>query len=79
MRIGLDVMGGDLAPDPILQGGFDALSLLDEGDRLVLFASARVPHAVESRARDAAGRRVAASFWFLGDPRAVGPRESDAS
>ena len=48
-------------------------------DRLVLFASARVPHAVESRARDAAGRRVAASFWFLGDPRAVGPRESDAS
>ena len=37
MRIGLDVMGGDLAPDPILQGGFDALPLLDEGDRLVFF------------------------------------------
>ena len=55
------------------------IRLFPTRDRLVLFASARVPHAVESRARDAAGRRVAASFWFLGDPRAVGPRESDAS
>lgn len=37
MRIGLDVMGGDLAPDPILKGGLDALSLFDEDDTLVLF------------------------------------------
>ena len=55
------------------------IHLFPKRDRLVLFASARVPHAVESRARDAVGRRVAASFWYLGDPRAVGPRESDAS
>ena len=39
-------------------------------DRLVLFASARVPHAVEPRARDAS-RRIAASFWFVGQPLAV--------
>ncbi len=51
MRIGLDVMGGDLAPDPILQGGFDALSLLDEGDRLVLFGDEDAMRA----AADAAG------------------------
>ena len=37
MRLGLDVMGGDLAPAPILEGGLAAVSSFDEGDRLVLF------------------------------------------
>lgn len=37
MRIGLDVMGGDLAPDPILQGGIDSIEFLEPEDRLVLF------------------------------------------
>ena len=36
MRIGLDVMGGDLAPDAILAGGLDAVGLLEDGDRMVL-------------------------------------------
>ncbi len=36
MRIGLDVMGGDYAPDAILAGGLDAVSLLKDGDRMVL-------------------------------------------
>ncbi|MDG2200295.1 MAG: phosphate acyltransferase PlsX [Phycisphaerales bacterium] len=45
MRIGLDVMGGDLAPDPILEGGFDALSLLDADDRLVFFGDEAVMQA----------------------------------
>jgi len=36
VRIGLDVMGGDLAPDAILAGGLDAVGLLEDGDRLVL-------------------------------------------
>lgn len=42
MRIGLDVMGGDLAPDPILQGGLDSLEFLEPDDRLVLFGDTNI-------------------------------------
>jgi len=35
MRIAIDVMGGDHAPDAILDGALDALSLLAEDDRLI--------------------------------------------
>jgi glycerol-3-phosphate acyltransferase PlsX len=37
MRIGLDVMGGDHAPQVILQGAIDGLELLSASDRLVLY------------------------------------------
>ncbi len=36
MRIAIDVMGGDHAPDAILAGSLDAVPLLGEGDQLVL-------------------------------------------
>ena len=36
MRIGVDVMGGDHAPDAILAGSLDALELLSPQDTLVL-------------------------------------------
>jgi len=36
VRIGIDVMGGDNAPDAILAGSLDALKLLSPDDRLVL-------------------------------------------
>jgi glycerol-3-phosphate acyltransferase PlsX len=36
MRIGLDVMGGDHAPDAILQGSIDSLDRLEPSDTLVL-------------------------------------------
>ncbi|MEO1009102.1 MAG: phosphate acyltransferase PlsX [Planctomycetota bacterium] len=36
MRLAVDVMGGDHAPDAILAGCFQALDALNEGDRLVL-------------------------------------------
>ena len=36
MRIGLDVMGGDFAPDAIIEGAVDSLSHLSPDDRLVL-------------------------------------------
>lgn len=36
MRIGLDVMGGDYAPMAVLEGAFDALEHLSEGERIVL-------------------------------------------
>jgi glycerol-3-phosphate acyltransferase PlsX len=36
MRIGIDVMGGDFAPDAIIEGAVDALPSLQSGDTLVL-------------------------------------------
>jgi phosphate acyltransferase len=36
MRIGLDAMGGDYAPDAVIEGAVDALNQLPAGDRLVL-------------------------------------------
>jgi len=36
MRIGLDVMGGDYAPEAIIEGAVDSLSLLSPDDRLVM-------------------------------------------
>ncbi|NJL31166.1 MAG: hypothetical protein HC898_05780 [Phycisphaerales bacterium] len=42
MRIGIDVMGGDNAPDAILAGSLDALSLLSPEDTLVLIGDAAI-------------------------------------
>jgi glycerol-3-phosphate acyltransferase PlsX len=36
MKIGLDAMGGDYAPDAIIEGAVDALNRLPAGDRIVL-------------------------------------------
>ena len=36
MRIGIDVMGGDNAPDEILKGALEALEKLESDDVLVL-------------------------------------------
>jgi len=36
MRIGLDVMGGDFAPDAIIEGAVDSLKHLSEGENVVL-------------------------------------------
>jgi len=36
MKIGLDVMGGDYAPDAVVEGAVDALPQLSSGDRIVL-------------------------------------------
>ncbi len=40
MRIGLDVMGGDNAPDAIIDGALSALDKLDQNDELVLVGGA---------------------------------------
>ena len=54
MRIAVDVMGGDHAPDAILKGCLDALPLLAPDDRLVLIGSERDIKEVltERRVRD---------------------------
>ena len=36
MRIGLDVMGGDFAPDAIIEGAVDSLQHLSDDEKLVL-------------------------------------------
>lgn len=36
MKIGLDVMGGDFAPNPMIEGAVDALSMLSEDDIIYL-------------------------------------------
>ncbi len=36
MKIGLDAMGGDYAPNAVVEGAFDALGQLPSGDRIVL-------------------------------------------
>ncbi len=42
MRIGIDVMGGDNAPDAILHGSVAALAEIEPGDALVLFGDERL-------------------------------------
>lgn len=44
MRLAIDVMGGDHAPDAVLKGCIDALPLLDPQDELVLVGP---PHIIE--------------------------------
>lgn len=42
MRIAIDVMGGDHAPDAILAGALDAIDLLPNGDQIVLVGDGQV-------------------------------------
>ena len=42
MRIAIDVMGGDHAPDAILAGSLDAIDLLQSDDRLVLIGDEQI-------------------------------------
>ncbi|MFM8698171.1 MAG: phosphate acyltransferase PlsX [Phycisphaerales bacterium] len=57
MRIGVDIMGGDNAPEQILKGCMQAVPTLDQSDRLVLIGDQEV-------ARDMLGER-----GMLHDPR----------
>ena len=36
MKIGIDVMGGDFAPESIIEGALDSLQHLSAGDELVM-------------------------------------------
>jgi len=42
MRIGVDVMGGDLAPHPILEGALASTSQLTEDDVVVLYGDEQI-------------------------------------
>ena len=42
MRIAIDVMGGDHAPDAILAGALDSVDLLESGDQIVLLGEGQV-------------------------------------
>ena len=44
MRIGLDVMGGDFAPDAIIEGAVDVLQFMQSGDTIVLIGDKDIIH-----------------------------------
>ncbi|MBM4101193.1 MAG: phosphate acyltransferase PlsX [Phycisphaerae bacterium] len=55
MRIGIDVMGGDNAPDEILKGCFAAVPALPQGDQLVLIGDGpMIEEAISERGVDRA-------------------------
>jgi glycerol-3-phosphate acyltransferase PlsX len=56
MRLGVDVMGGDLAPAPILEGALTAVSTFASGDMLVLFGDPSVIEAEVAASDVDAGR-----------------------
>lgn len=58
MRIGIDVMGGDHAPDAILAGCLDALTLLAPQDQLVLIGDQAVIEDVLSERTEGKDPRV---------------------
>ncbi|MEY4822543.1 MAG: Phosphate acyltransferase [Planctomycetota bacterium] len=61
MRIGVDIMGGDNAPDEILKGAFAALPKLPAEDTLVLFGKGElIEEAIKDRsiAKNGPGARI---------------------
>ena len=61
MRIGVDVMGGDNAPDAILAGSLDAVKLLSPEDTLVLIGDeAIIREGLHERGLDKPGRAAPA-------------------
>ena len=67
MRIGIDVMGGDNAPDEILKGCFAALPKLADLDRLVLIGDGDViAEAVKERGIDPSKIEIVATTEVIG-------------
>lgn len=67
MRIGVDVMGGDNAPDAILDGCIAALPKLAADDELVLFGDEKLIHtAIKSAPPHQAGVSVVATTEVVG-------------
>lgn len=58
MRVAIDAMGGDYAPDEIIAGALDAIELLDETDELILVGPQQV---IEARLSSLAYHKRAVS------------------
>ncbi len=58
MRIAIDAMGGDYAPDEVIAGALDAIELLDETDELILVGPQQI---IESRLSSLTYRKGAVS------------------
>jgi glycerol-3-phosphate acyltransferase PlsX len=55
MRIAIDAMGGDYAPDEIIAGAIEAMELLDENDELILVGPQQVIESRLSALKDQSG------------------------
>ena len=42
MKVGLDVMGGDFAPDAVIEGAVDSIQYLHEGEKVVLIGNEEI-------------------------------------
>ena len=71
MRIGLDVMGGDNAPDAILDGAIASLPRLSADDELVLYGDQRL---IEGAIKSAAGHKC--KVRVVGTSEVIGMDES---
>lgn len=71
MRIGLDAMGGDNAPDAILEGAVAAIELLEGDDELVLFGDEQVIRRTIAAAGCTEGDRLA----IVGTSQTIGMAE----
>jgi len=57
MKLGLDAMGGDFAPDAVIEGAVDALGQLAADDRIVLIGdNTRIRDKLKSMSRSVALR-----------------------
>ena len=56
MRIGIDVMGGDNAPDAIVEGAVASVAELDDNDELILVGDQKVIEAAAQRIQAEGGR-----------------------
>jgi hypothetical protein len=71
MRVAIDAMGGDYAPDEIIAGALDAIELLDETDELILVGPQQT---VEARLSSLTYRKAAVSV--VNAPDAIGMDEA---
>jgi glycerol-3-phosphate acyltransferase PlsX len=71
MRIAIDAMGGDYAPDEVIAGALEAIDLLDETDELILVGPQEV---IEARLSSLTYRKAAVSI--INAPDAIGMDEA---
>ncbi|MFA5291807.1 MAG: phosphate acyltransferase PlsX [Phycisphaerae bacterium] len=73
MRIAIDAMGGDYAPDEILNGALESIEILDKGDTIILLGPAEV---IESKLGAKTISKYADVIKIVNAPEIIGMDES---